>query len=60
VPFRDDTHALFFADGAVGIEAKLHTALADRRVNRVNSRREFFYPTPRKPSRTCLSLQVIS
>jgi len=46
VPFRYDTHALFFSDDAVGIEAKLHARLADRRVNRVNSRREFFYLTP--------------
>jgi hypothetical protein len=46
VPFRYDVHALFFSDDAVGIEAKLHERLADRRVNRVNLRREFFYATP--------------
>lgn len=46
VPFRFDVHALFFSEDAVGIEAKLHERLADRRVNRVNLRREFFYATP--------------
>jgi hypothetical protein len=30
VPFRYDVHALFFADDAVGIEAKLHERLAER------------------------------
>lgn len=46
VPFRYDIHALFFSDDAVGIEARLHRELEDRRVNRVNLRREFFYVTP--------------
>lgn len=48
VPFRYDVHALFFSDDAVGLENKLHQALADQRVNRVNNRREFFYATPRE------------
>jgi hypothetical protein len=46
VPFRYDTHALFFSDDAVGLEAKMHARLADRRVNWVNKRREFFCATP--------------
>ncbi|GIG29574.1 DUF4041 domain-containing protein [Cellulomonas marina] len=46
VPFGFDVHALFFADDAVGIEYQMHQRLADRRVNRVNLRREFFYATP--------------
>lgn len=46
VPFRFDTHALLFSKDAVGIEASLHQRLANRRVNRVNTRREFFYATP--------------
>jgi len=46
VPFRFDIHALFFSDDAVGIEHALHERLADRRVNLVNRRREFFYATP--------------
>jgi Domain of unknown function (DUF4041)/T5orf172 domain len=46
VPFRFDTHALLFSKDAVGIEASLHQRLADRRVNRINTRREFFYATP--------------
>lgn len=46
VPFNFDVHALFFADDAVGIESAMHARLADRRVNQVNLRREFFYATP--------------
>ncbi|WP_307816069.1 DUF4041 domain-containing protein [Myceligenerans indicum] len=46
VPFRFDVHALFFANDAVGIEAEVHRRMAERRVNRVNLRREFFYATP--------------
>jgi hypothetical protein len=46
VPFRFDTHALIFSEDAVGLETRLHHALSDRRVNRVNLRREFFRATP--------------
>lgn len=46
VPFPFDVHALFFADDAVGLEARLHQEFADRKVNRVNQRREFFFATP--------------
>jgi hypothetical protein len=46
VPFRFDTHALIFSHDAVDLENRLHQALTDRRVNRVNSRREFFYASP--------------
>jgi hypothetical protein len=45
VPFNFDVHALFFADDAVGIEQSMHKALAERRVNQVNMRREYFYAT---------------
>lgn len=46
VPFRYDIHALVFSDDAVTLESHLHRAFADRRVNLVNLRREFFYATP--------------
>lgn len=45
VPFRYDVHALFFSADAVGIETALHQRLADKRVNVVNPRREFFHVT---------------
>lgn len=45
VPFRYDVHALIFSDDAVGLETQLHRALAAKRVNLVNMRREFFYAT---------------
>lgn len=46
VPYRFDVHALFFSEDAVGIENELHRRLADRRLNKVNLRREFFRTTP--------------
>lgn len=46
VPFRYDIHAMFFADDAAGIEEEMHRRLAEKRVNKVNHRREFFYATP--------------
>jgi hypothetical protein len=46
VPFPFDTHALFFSEDAVTLENELHKAFADRRVNVVNERREFFFATP--------------
>ena len=46
VPFRFDVHALIFSEDAVGLENRLHKEFADRRVNRVNPRREFFRVTP--------------
>lgn len=46
VPFPFDVHALFFADDAVGLETRLHQEFADRKVNQVNQRREFFFATP--------------
>ncbi|MEV4072523.1 DUF4041 domain-containing protein [Nonomuraea fuscirosea] len=46
VPFRFDTHALIFSEDAVELEARLHAELSDRRLNKVNLRREFFHATP--------------
>lgn len=46
VPFNFDVHALFFSNDAVGIEAAMHSRLAEQRVNKVNLRREFFHATP--------------
>jgi hypothetical protein len=46
VPFRFDVHALFFSEDAVGLEAELHRHFADRRLNCVNTRKEFFFATP--------------
>ncbi|GGI99146.1 hypothetical protein GCM10011581_40420 [Saccharopolyspora subtropica] len=46
VPFRFDTHALFFATDAVSLTTALHQRLAHKRVNLVNPRCEFFRATP--------------
>ncbi|HEY5046263.1 MAG TPA: DUF4041 domain-containing protein [Solirubrobacteraceae bacterium] len=58
VPFRYDTHALVFSADAVGLEREMHARLADRRVNRVNKRREFFYATPGEVKAHLVSLSV--
>ncbi|WP_217991432.1 DUF4041 domain-containing protein [Blastococcus aggregatus] len=46
VPFPFDVHALYFSDDAVTLENELHKAFGERRLNRVNERREFFFATP--------------
>lgn len=45
VPFRFDVHAMIFSDDAHVLEAALHRAFDDRKVNMVNTRREFFHVT---------------
>ena len=42
VPFDFDVHAMIFSDDAPRLEAALHNAFADRKLNFVNQRREFF------------------
>jgi len=46
VPFRFDLHALYFSEDAVTLENDLHQHFAQKRVNWVNDRREFFFATP--------------
>ena len=45
VPFNFDVHAMIFTDDAPALEAALHRAFEDRKVNMVNPRREFFNVT---------------
>jgi hypothetical protein len=42
VPFRFDVHAMIQAEDSPALEAELHTALREHRVNKVNRRKEFF------------------
>lgn len=42
VPFKFDVHSFIFSNDAVSLENKLHTILNDKRVNKVNTRKEFF------------------
>jgi len=46
VPFRFSLHALIFSDDAVALETALHQKFADRRINKINMRREFFRVHP--------------
>ena len=42
VPFPFDVHGMIFSDDAVALEHDLHVLFNDRRVNKVNLRKEFF------------------
>lgn len=43
VPFPFDVHAMMFSDDAPALECALHNLLDDRRLNLVNTRKEFFH-----------------
>jgi hypothetical protein len=45
VPFKFDVHSFIFSEDAVSLENKLHSILSNKRVNKVNPRKEFFYTT---------------
>lgn len=45
VPFDFDVHAMIFSDDAPKLEASLHKAFENRKLNMVNTRREFFNVT---------------
>ena len=42
VPFPFDVHSMIFSDDAPTLETSIHKRLNDRRVNKVNLRKEFF------------------
>jgi hypothetical protein len=45
VPFEFDVHAMIFSDDAPSLETALHQRFADRAVNKINPRKEFFRVT---------------
>lgn len=45
VPFNFDVHAMIFTEDAPALEAALHNAFDDKKLNMVNKRREFFNVT---------------
>ena len=45
VPFKFDIHAMIFSNDAPKLEAALHHAFADKKLNLVNWRKEFFKVT---------------
>lgn len=45
VPFNFDVHAMIFSEDAPSLEAALHHAFENRKVNMINTRREFFHVT---------------
>jgi T5orf172 domain. len=42
VPFKFDVHALIFSYDAYKLETELHEKFADKRINKVNNRKEYF------------------
>jgi chromosome segregation ATPase len=42
VPFNFDVHAMIFTDDAPGLESSLHNAFEAKKLNKINTRREFF------------------
>ncbi|GET16406.1 DUF4041 domain-containing protein [Ligilactobacillus agilis] len=42
VPFKFDVHAMIFSDDAPTLENHLHKVFADKSVNKINPRKEFF------------------
>ncbi|MDD5360781.1 MAG: DUF4041 domain-containing protein [Ignavibacteria bacterium] len=42
VPFHFDVHAMIFSENAPALENKLHLAFANKKVNMLNNRKEFF------------------
>ncbi|MEB4861018.1 DUF4041 domain-containing protein [Priestia megaterium] len=45
VPFTFDIHAMIFSRDAPLLERSLHNAFQDKRVNKINNRKEFFHVT---------------
>ena len=46
VPFKFDIHAIIFSADAVSLEKQLHQELDKHRLNKVNTRKEFFSTSP--------------
>ncbi|HSC54950.1 MAG TPA: DUF4041 domain-containing protein [Phnomibacter sp.] len=42
VPFQFDIHAIIYSDNAPQLEYELHKKFSDRRLNKVNQKKEFF------------------
>lgn len=42
VPFNFDVHAMIFTEDAPALEAALHSAFESKKLNKINTRREFF------------------
>lgn len=42
VPFQFDVHAIIYSENAPQLENELHKKFNDRRLNRINNRKEFF------------------
>ena len=48
VPFKFNTHAVLFAENAFALENQLHKHFTEYRVNKANTRKEFFTVTPQE------------
>lgn len=57
VPFPFDVHSFIFSDNAPELETSLHKIFNDKRVNKVNLRKEFFKVTLDELEKTVYELQ---
>lgn len=58
VPFRFDVHALVFSENARKLEADLHNSFEQKRVNKINKRKEFFSVSLDEIEEACKKLNV--
>lgn len=56
VPFKFDVHAIIPSEDAPTLEMKLHQSLDEHRINRINTRKEFFRVTLDRISSICKEL----
>ena len=60
VPFRFDLHGMIFSEDAVELENNLHKHFADKRLNLVNRRKEFFRTTPKKVKKALKRMDMLT
>ena len=60
VPFRFDLHAMMYSDNAPALEGALHDHFEDRRLNKVNRRKEFYTNIELSEIQTFVSLRGLS
>ncbi|WP_240358602.1 DUF4041 domain-containing protein [Myxococcus vastator] len=60
VPFEFDVHAIIRTQDAPKLESELHRMFANRRVNRINERKEFFRVSLDEIAEPCASTTVTS
>lgn len=58
VPFKFDVHAFVFSENARRLENELHKYFENRRINKVNKRKEFFSVSLEEIEKACEELEI--